>query len=135
MAFKHGKSAQFSVGGTELGTYGTEAELTVEQDAADSTTFGSTWQTNLTGIPGGKFSFNGNYDPTITTGPMAVLWATLTAGVPAACIYKPGGTLSGQRTYTFNANLLSIGEPTEVGGLVTFKSEWETTGAVTPTTQ
>lgn len=135
MAFKHGKSAQISVAGTEIGTFCTDLELTVEQDAAETTTFGSSWGTSLTGIPGGKFSMSGNYDPTTSTGPLAVLWSAFTGGVPVALVYKPGGTLSGQRTYTFNANILSIAEPTEVGGLVTFKAEWETTGAVTPTTQ
>ena len=68
-------------------------------------------------------------------GPLAVLWSAFTGGVPVALVYKPGGTLSGQRTYTFNANITSLAEPAEVGGLVTFSSDWETTGAVTPTTQ
>jgi hypothetical protein len=135
MAFKHGKSAQISISATEIGTYCTSLELSVEQDAADSTTFGSTWQSSLTGIPGGKFTIEGNYDPTASTGPLAVLWTALTGGVPVALIYKPGGTLSGQRTYTFNANIISIAEPAEVGGLVTFSSDWVTTGAVTPTVQ
>jgi hypothetical protein len=135
MAFKHGKAAQISVAGTEIGTFCTSLELSVEQDAAETTTFGNAWQTSLTGIPGGKFTMEGNFDPTITTGPLAVLWAAWATGAPVALIYKPGGTASGQRTYTFSANITSIAEPAEVGGLVTFSSDWVTTGAVTPTTQ
>jgi hypothetical protein len=84
---------------------------------------------------GAKLDLSGAFDPTVTTGPASALFACITGGVAVAVVHKPGGTLTGQRTNSFNAIVTSYSESSPVGGKVTFKSSLLVTGAVTPTTQ
>jgi predicted secreted protein len=135
MAFRHGKNAQISVNAVDLSTFCTNLDLEVDVDTADTTTFGSTWKTALAGIPGAKMEITGDFDPTASTGPASAIFACITGGVPVAVVHKPGGTLSGQRTNSFNAIVTGYSESSPVGGIVTFKSSLLVTGAVTPTTQ
>lgn len=135
MAFRHGKFAVVTIGGTDLSAYGTTLELSIDVDTADSTTFGSTWKSSIIGTAGAKMTFSGNYDGTVTVGPSSAFMIMIAAGVAVAVVHKPGGTLAGQRTNSFNANITSFSESSPVGGIITFKGEVEATGAVTGVTQ
>lgn len=135
MAFRHGKYAQISIGGTEIGTFCTDLTLSVDVDTADTSTFGSSWKTALPGLIGAKVDLKGDFDPTASTGPAAVIWSAITGGVPVAVVAKPGGTATGQRTNTFNAIVTGYSESSPVGGIITFTAGLLVTGAVTPTTQ
>lgn len=135
MAFRHGKSAVVTVNAVDLSTFCDNLDLSVDVDTADTTTFGSTWKSALVGLPGGKLEISGDYDPTATTGPASAIFACITGAVPVAVVHKPGGTLSGQRTNSFNAIVTNYSESSPVGGIVKFKASLLATGAVTPTTQ
>ena len=132
MAFRHGRTASLSIGGTVIQTYLDSAALNVTGDTADTTTFGSTWKSAIAGLLGATLSGSGSMDPAASTGPMAVLWAALTGLVPVACVYYPGGNVSNQRSYTFSALITSVSEPATVGDRVTFSFDALVTGAVTP---
>ena len=135
MPFRHGKNAEITVNAVALSTFCDSADFAVDVDTGDTTTFGSTWKSALAGIPGAKLDLVGKYDGTASTGPAAVLMGCITGGVPVAVVHKPGGTLSGQRTNSFNALVTSYSESSPVGGIVTFKAGLLTTGIVTTTTQ
>lgn len=125
MAFRHGKNAGFTINSVVLSTFLTNVDLSFDLDAADTTTFGSTWKSSLAGIPGGTISLTGNYDPTASTGPAVTLWGLLTAGVPVTGLFYPGGNTSGQALWTITSGCLvrSYNESSPVGGIVTFTSE------------
>lgn len=133
MAFRHGRFAEVTVNSAALSTFCDSVELTMENDTAETTTFGKTWKTHLPGLNGGSVTLSGNYDPTASTGPAAVLEALLGAAAFAVDVY-PGGNTSGQRKHAFNALLTSYSETSAVGDKVTFSAELILDGAVTTTT-
>jgi hypothetical protein len=123
MAFRHGKNAALTVNAGALATFLTGLDMAIDLDVADTTTFGATWKTGLAGVPGGKIDFSGNYDPTATTGPGAILFPLVTAGTAVTCLVYPGGTAVGQVLYTITSGgiVTSYSESSPVGGIVTFK--------------
>jgi len=135
MPFRHGKSAEITLNSVALSTFCDTADFEVDVDTADTTTFGSTWKSALAGVPGAKLSIAGKYDGTNATGPASVIMAIIAAGVAVPVVHKPGGTLAGQRTNSFNAIVTGYSESSPVGGIVAFKCSLLTTGAVTTVTQ
>jgi hypothetical protein len=135
MPFRHGSKAVVTVNAVDLSAFGTNLELSVDVDTADTTTFGSTWKTALAGVAGAKMTLTGDYDGTVTTGPASAILSVIAAGVAVAIVHKPGGTLTGQRTNSFSGLVTSYSETSPVGGIVSFKAEILATGAVTSVTQ
>lgn len=135
MAFRHGKNAQITINAVDLSTFCDSLDLAIDVDTADTTTFGSTWKSAIAGLAGAKLELSGAYDPTASTGPASAIFACITGGVAVAVVHKPGGTLTGQRTNSFNAIVTAYSESSPVGGRVGFKAGLLVTGAVTPTTQ
>jgi hypothetical protein len=125
MAFIHGKNTALWFGSKNLSSYFNSAELTVETDSSDTTTFTATWRTGLTGTMGAKASFGGLYDPTITD-----LTATLGGEFGYVLTYAPGGAAAiGDRARLLSVASTAYAESTEVGGLVAVK--WEPTASGT----
>jgi hypothetical protein len=124
MAFRHGKNAALTLNTKDLSTFLTSLDTSWDLDMADTTTFGSTWKSELAGIPGGKIEIAGNYDPTATTGPGAVLWAAFVGAVPVTGLVYPGGNTTGQTLWTITSGCLvtSYAESSPVGGVITFKA-------------
>jgi hypothetical protein len=129
MAFRHGRFAEITVNTKDLSTFCNSADLSIDVDTADTTTFTATWKTALTGVAGGKIDLKGEYDPTATTGPAAVLTALIGADPFEVTVY-PGGNSAGQLSRTFDAILTSYQESSPVGGTVTFSAGLMVTGAV-----
>lgn len=124
MAFRHGKAAAFTLNTKDLGPFLTSLDTSWDLDTADTTTFSATWKSSLAGIPGGKIDIAGNYDPTATTGPGAVLWAAITGATPVTGLVYPGGNTTGQALWTITSGCLvtSYSESSPVGGIVTFQA-------------
>ena len=122
MAFRHGSKAALTVAAGALATFLTSVDYSTDIDFADTTTFGATWKTGVTGVPSGTLSFSGNYDPTATTGPGAILWPVFTAGTAVTVLFYPGGNVTGQALWTITTGgiLTSYSESSPVGGQVTF---------------
>src|SRR5262245_30251188 len=135
MPFRHGKTAELTVNGSAVTTFGIQADFAIDVDTGDTTTFGSAWKSALAGVPGAKLDITGDYDGTASTGPAAIFFGCISGGVPVAVVHKPGGTLTGQRTNSFNAIVTSYAESSPVGGIITFKASLLVTGTVTSTTQ
>lgn len=124
MAFRHGKNAEFTLATKALGAFITSLDTSFDTDQADTTTFGATWKTSIAGVPGGSIEVSGNYDPTATTGPGAVLFPFLVSGAPQTALVYPGGTASGQALYTITTGAIvkSYSESSPVGGVVTWSA-------------
>lgn len=135
MAPRHGRYAQISVNSVDLSSFCDNLELSLSNDLAETTGFGSTWKNHIAGLLGATLTLSGSYDPTASTGPADTLVSVIIAGAPVAVVHKPGGTASGQRTNSFNALISGYSESSPVGDKVTFSADVTVTGAVTPTTQ
>jgi hypothetical protein len=135
MAFRHGSKAVVTVNAVDLSTFCTSLDLSIDQDAADTTTFGSVWKSAIAGTMGGKLTISGDYDGTVTTGPASAILLAQATAVPIAVVHKPGGTLAGQRTNSFNALITNYSESSPVGGVITFKADLLATGTITSITQ
>lgn len=135
MAFRHGKTAVVTIAGTDISSFCTSLDLSMDIDTADTTTMGSSWKSAIAGVAGAKLTLSGDYDGTASTGPAAVLVTALTGAVAVAIVHKPGGTASGQRTNSFSGIVTGYSESSPVGGVITFKADILATGTVTSTTQ
>lgn len=128
MSFIHGRKSAASVNGTLLTAYSDTAAFNVDVDTADTSCFGNTWKTEVVGMAGAKFDLSGDYDPTATVGPQAVLQACI--GIdPFACIYYPGGNTTGQVKHAFSAILTSYSESTSASDKVTWSASFILSGA------
>lgn len=133
MAFRHGRYAEITVEANDLSDYCDSAELTLNADTAETTTFGDDWKSFIGGLRGGSLTLSGNYDPTASTGPAAVLETQLGKDDTTIELY-PGGNTSGQRKHAFEAIVTSYSESSAVGDKVTFSAQLTVNGAVTTTT-
>lgn len=132
MAFKHGRWAEISVNSVPLSTFCDSADLSIDIDTADTTTFGSTWKTNVVGVAGGKVELKGMYDPTDTTGPIVVLTALIGADAFPVLLY-PGGNDTDQISHGFDAILTAYSESSPVGDKVTFSASLLADGEISTT--
>jgi hypothetical protein len=134
VAFRHGSNAAISVSANLLTAYCDNVSLQRTRDTAETTPFGVSDKTHIQGLLSGSLSVSGNYDPTITVGPAAVLEGALTGAAAVACIYYPGGNTTGQRSHTFSGIVTEYNETSVTSDKVTFSATILVTGAVTTAT-
>jgi len=130
MAFKHGRAAEITVDGTALSSFCDTADLSIDIDTSDTTTFGASWKTAIEGLAGATIELGGNYDPTASTGPVAVLTGLIGNGA-VTVVYKPAGSADSGLSRTFSAILTSYKESSPVADKVTFSASLLVTGAIT----
>ncbi len=136
MAFKHGRLAELTVNSKALSTFLDSADLSFKVDTADVTTFlpaGTTqpYKSYIAGLIGATLVISGDYDPTVTTGPAAVLTALLGAA-PFPVLFYPAGNNAGQGTsHSFNAILTDYKEGSKTSAAVRIDATIVVTGADT----
>jgi hypothetical protein len=124
MPFRHGKATTFTIDSVSLSAFCTNVDLAIDVDMADTTTFGASWKTAVAGVPGGKMTLTGDYDPTITTGPAWKLAALVLAAAPVTAAYNPGGAAGASGDWTLTSVYVSnYSESAPVGGVATFKAD------------
>lgn len=135
MAFVHGKSAVFKLdnsGGTltDISAYCEEVSLPRSIETAETTTFGSTAKSYITGLTDATISVSGKWDATVDAHLAAILGqaATLTFEV------GPAGSGTGNIKYTGECIATSFEVGASVGDAVTFSLELQVTGSITRTT-
>jgi hypothetical protein len=132
MAFRHGRHAKVKINSVDLSAFSDEAEISLENDTAETTTFGNAWKRHIPGLNGAGLTLSGDYDPTASTGPAAVLTALI--GDDAFPVeYYPGGEVAGQIKHAFNALLTAYSESSPVGDKITFSASLIADGADTVT--
>ena len=123
-----------TINGTDYSSYLTQAELAVEADEVETTTFGSTYRTRVGGLKSGNVSFQFNQD-FAASALDAVFFPLL--GTQATVVIKPtsGALSSSNPKYTVNA-LVTQYSPIQgnVGDLATFSVSWPVSGTVTRAT-
>ena len=128
--FRYGAKAVVTVNAVDISAYCDDAGLDIGVETAETTTFSATWKTFIEGLASAKFSLKGNFDPTASTGPAAVLTG-LIGGGPKTVVFSPAGTVATELKRTVSAILTAYAETSPVGGKVTFTATFQGTGAVT----
>ena len=126
MAFKHGKATSVYLGAVDLSAYLNSADLSVDVDTGDSTTFHASWKSAIPGIPGAAVDLGGLYDPD-----EASLPTLLQSLVPGNLTYCPAGDSAiGNEARLVSAIDTSYKESSPVGGLVAVSASLQATGTV-----
>jgi hypothetical protein len=132
MAFGHGKSAVFKLddsGATlrDLSSYINEASMPREIETAETTTFGSSAKTYITGLTDATISISGLYDSTADGYLAGVVGQAATLSFE----YGPLGSTGGYVKYSGECILTSYEVSSPVGDVVTFSADLQVTGAIT----
>jgi len=135
MAFGHGKSAVFKLddsGGTlrDLSSYINEASMPRDIETAETTAFGSSAKSYITGLSDATISISGIFDA-VSDGYLA---GALGQSATLSFEYGPLGSTASMIKYTGEAILTSYEVSSPVGDVVTFSADLQVTGAVTRTT-
>ena len=100
-------------------------------DSLDVTTFDSSCLREfLAGLRSGTMDISGFYDPTDTTGQVAMFTAFL-AGTTLTSTQKPKILWNGTNGFTMDAIITSMTVDTAVEGTVNFSATLQATGAIT----
>lgn len=117
MAFKHGKNTSVYLGSVDLSPFLNAGDFNVEIDTADTTAFGSSWKSALTGTNAATAEFGGFYDPTNSSVP-----AILGSDPGAVLTYCPAGGLAiGDRARLMAVAATAYAESSPVGDAVAIK--------------
>ena len=135
MAFVHGKSAVFKLddsGGTlrDISAYLEEVSMPRSIETAETTTFGSSAKSYITGLTDATISLTGKFDSTADGYLAGVIGQSATITFE----YGPAGSTAGLIKYTGECILTSYEVGATVGDAVTASVELQVTGAITRTT-
>lgn len=135
MAFVHGKSAVFKLddsGGTlrDLSSYLEDISFPRSIETAETTTFGSSAKSYITGLTDATISLSGKFDATADGYLAGVVGQSATLSFE----YGPAGSTGGNVKYTGECILTSYEVGATVGDAVTASVELQVTGSITRTT-
>lgn len=124
------------IGGTDLSSYCSRIEFTVEAESKDSTTFGSGgWHEELSGIKSGSLAVTFKQD-VAAAAIDSILWPFFGTIQTMEVRMASGARAVGNPAYLGSVNVRayspiagSVGDTAETGGLT-----WPTTGAITRAT-
>ena len=138
--FKHGKNAFFALDGTAASLVNisdtlNEISMPREIETAETTAYGNSDKTYITGLGDSTVSLSGMFDATLNT-MVAGNIANLKSGSVSSLTfeYGPAGSASPQPKFTGEALVTSYEVSSPVGDVVTFSLELQVTGAVTGST-
>lgn len=138
--FVHGKNAYFALDGTaaslvSIGDTLNDITMPREIETAETTAFGNSDKTYITGLADATISLSGMFDSTVDTMINGNI-ANLKSGSVATLSfeYGPSGSTASNPKFTGEALITSyeIGSP--VGDVITYSLELQVTGGVTATT-
>lgn len=132
MAFGHGKSAVFKLddsSGTvrDLSSYINEASMPRDIETAETTAFGSSAKSYITGLTDATISISGMFDATADGYLAGVVGQAATLSFE----YGPLGSTASMIKYTGECILTSYELSSPVGDVVTFSADLQVTGAIT----
>jgi Phage tail tube protein len=132
MAFGHGKSAVFKLddsGGTlrDLSSYINEASMPRDIETAETTAFGSSAKSYITGLTDATISISGMFDATADGYLAGVVGQSATLSFE----YGPLGSTASMIKYSGECILTSYELSSPVGDVVTFSADLQVTGAIT----
>jgi len=132
MAFVHGKSAAFKLDNAagslvDYSVYLEDISFPRSVETAETTTFGSSAKSYITGLTDATISLSGKFDATADSTLAAVLGQSATLSFE----YGPAGSTSGLVKYSGEAIMTSYEVGATVGDVVTASVELQVTGAIT----
>jgi len=132
MAFVHGKSAVFKLddsGGTlrDLSSYLEDVSLPRSIETAETTTFGSSAKSYITGLTDATISLSGKFDATADGYLAGVVGQSATLSFE----YGPAGSTGGYVKYSGECILTSYEVGATVGDAVTASVELQVSGSIT----
>lgn len=127
MAFVHGKSAFFKVNSTDLSGYCEEVSLPRSIETAETTTFGKSAKTYITGLTDATISASGKWDSTAD----AVIAPLLGTSALVTWEVGPAGGTAGLVKYSGSAIITSYEVSAPVGDVVTFSLELQVSDTIT----
>ena len=135
MAFVHGKSAVFKLDNSsgslvDNSSYLEDISFPRSVETAETTTFGSTAKSYITGLTDATVSLSGKFDATADGTLAAVVGQAATLSFE----YGPAGSTATFIKYTGEAIVTSYEVSATVGDVVTASVELQVTGAITRTT-
>lgn len=138
MAVTHGKDACLKLdddGGTlrDVSAAINSVDFNEVVELAEDTAFGDSAKSFIVGLRDATFSVSGLWDDAATTGSYTVI-ASLIDGYTGTFEYGPEGGSSGDIKYTGECICTSFNTSSPVGDIVTFKADFQVTGAVSRST-
>lgn len=120
MPFIHGKNTSVWWNSADISGYLDAADLSIDADTSESTTFGKGWKTFISGLVDATVGFGGKYDATAGNAIEGQLGTD--SGVLTYC---PGGALAiGDRARLVSVTGTTYAESSPVGDIVAFS--WDT---------
>jgi hypothetical protein len=132
MPFVHGKSAVFKVddsGGTlrDISAFLEEVSFPRSVETAETTTFGNSAKTYITGLSDATISISGSFDATAD----GYLAGVLGGATALEFEYGPAGSAGGTIKYSGTCIMTSYEVSSPVGDKVAASAEFQVTGAIT----
>ncbi len=134
MARKHSKNTVVIVDGTDQTQYTNNSEFKPTGGTEQVTTYGRDGHVYDRTLTDGKFTMEGVYDSTASTGPRAKLLPLLKTGA-VTIVRRPEGTGSGLPEDEFSALLENYTETNPVADYIKWAAEWQISGDVDSTAQ
>lgn len=139
-AFIHSKLSKFSIDTagdvlTDISDSCDEVGFPEELELVETTTFGSTSKTYMSGYADGKVTISGNWNRTLHTHLSALKTAFRNGTITSASVqYGPEGTDSGDIKITCEVVMVNYDKTSSAKDQVKFSAEFQITGVVTETT-
>lgn len=133
MAFIAAYNAALKVGGSAITGYFDSMSYSEDTDAIETTTMGTAYRTFIPGLTVATLECSGHFDPG-SAAPDVVFNAVRAAGTAVQVIAYPGGTATGQRSYTGTAFMTNYSFSDDVADDAKWSASFQFTGSVTKAT-
>lgn len=130
MAFRHGKNTAVLFGGFPLSAYFNEATASAEVETAETTAFGSSAKTYITGLKDGTVSLSGMFDGDAGAVDPVMAAAIGSDANNVVTIAPDGGIAKGNRCVTLNAKETSYEVSSPVSDVVSVSADLQADGGL-----
>jgi hypothetical protein len=127
MAFIHGKSAALIHGANALTSYLNDGSVSQDVETAETTAYGSTAKTYITGLRDATLSASGMFDGDANAVDQ-VLAASIGSDTLAPVIFAPAGLTGGDRAFILQAKTTSYEVSAPVGDVVSVSYDAQADG-------
>lgn len=129
MAFVHGKNTAVMYNGSNLSSYFNDASMSQDVETAETTAFGDSAKTYITGLKDGTMSMSGMFDGA-TDAIDAVLTSTLAASDADVATVVPAGLTAGNASFSAEVRETSYEISSPVSDVVAANLEVQATGGI-----
>lgn len=132
-SFVHGKGTILKVGADDISAFTSNSQLERDADSHDVTAYGANSHAYSAGLLDAKFTADGTYDSTATTGSRAIFGSAV--GTTLSITRQPEGTGTGKPQEVFDIVVTKYSESNPVNDMIKWSVEGQVTGDITVTAQ